>query len=154
MGFLSHPLLSRLVRGVMGFLSQPWVIRLARLGLGALFVFAALAKIGNLQVFATQIQHFEMLPIATTHVLAMTLPWMELVAGLALILNIQARAGAFIVLAMMVVFTVAVAVAAARGLTIDCGCFGSADPKPVGWLKVLENCGLTAASLIASLRTR
>ena len=54
----------------------------------------------------------------------------------------------------MTVFTVAVSLAVARKLDIECGCFGTADASRVGGLKLLENVLLTGAALVASLRLR
>jgi hypothetical protein len=55
---------------------------------------------------------------------------------------------------MMAVFIVAVAVAMARGLDIECGCFGTADGTRVGFVKLLENSGMFALAAIGSLRSR
>ena len=84
--------------------------------------------------------------------MAMTLPWIEIVAALALILHIRARPAAVLSTALLVVFTIAVGVAYLRGLDIDCGCFGTADGAQVGLRKLLENAGMIAVGAIASLR--
>lgn len=135
-------------------LTRPWVVRLARYGIGAVFAFAALAKIGDVDAFSKQVHAFELVPVALENVIAMTVPWIELVAALALFAGVRARGAALLTLAMMIVFTAAVGVAAARGLTIDCGCFGSVAPEPVGLGKVLQNVGFTAVAVVASLRPR
>ena len=136
----------------MSFLRHPWLIRAAQLAIGAVFVWAGLAKVGNLEVFATEIMHFEMIPDALANLLAMSLPWIELLAGVSLIAGIRARSGALLTLLMMIAFTVAVGQAWMRGLTVDCGCFGSADPQPVGLAKILQNLGFTALAWVASFR--
>lgn len=128
------------------------VVRVARWIVGAVFVIAALAKIGGLEAFALQVHNFRMMPMALENLVAMTFPWVELVAGLSLILGIRGRSGAFVAAAMMAAFVVAVAVAMARGLDIECGCFGTADATRVGVGKLLQNLGLLAISLVASGR--
>lgn len=136
----------------MAWLRHPLVIRLAQIVIGVVFVWAGLAKIGDVKAFAEQIHNFRLWPVAGEHLLAMTLPWIEVVAGGAMILGIRARAGAFVNAALMVIFTVAVAQAAARGLDIQCGCFGTADAQSVGVKKLVENFGLTALAIVAALR--
>jgi uncharacterized membrane protein YphA (DoxX/SURF4 family) len=78
----------------------------------------------------------------------------ELIAGLTLVLGVHARSGAWLSSAMMVVFTLAVGAAVARGLDIECGCFGTADATHVGGMKLAENLLFTGAALVASLRLR
>ena len=135
-------------------LRSPLAIRLCRIAVGLVMLAAALGKIGDPAAFATQIHHFRLMPIAGENLLAITLPWIELLAGLGLVLGVRARSGAWLSLAMMVVFTVAVGQAMARGLDIECGCFGTADAQHVGTVKLLENLAITAAAVVASLRPR
>jgi uncharacterized membrane protein YphA (DoxX/SURF4 family) len=133
-------------------LSSPWLIRSCRVLVGLVFIAAALAKIGDPAAFATQIHHFRLAPIALENLAAVLLPWIELLMGLALVLDLRARSGAWLAAAMMAVFTLAVASAMARNLDFECGCFGTADATRVGAKKLLENVVLTALSLIASRR--
>jgi len=135
-------------------LSSPWLVRLCRIAVGILFIVAALAKIGDPAAFATQIHHFRLAPLAFENAIAVLLPWIELLTGLALALNVRARSGAWLAAAMMAVFTLAVASAMARGLDFECGCFGTADATRVGARKLVENLAFTSAALIASLRAR
>lgn len=135
-------------------LRHPRLIRVCQIGIGLLFLAAALAKIGDVAAFARQLHNFHMVPLWSEHLLAMTLPWIELVAGLALVLGIRPRAGAVVVTASLVVFTAAVAVAMARGLDIECGCFGTADGSRVGFVKLVENLGMLLLGVVASLRAR
>jgi putative oxidoreductase len=95
-----------------------------------------------------------MMPVAVEHLVAMTLPWIELVAALALILGVRARSGAMVAAALMAAFTLAVLIAMARGLDIECGCFGTADGTRVGIVKFLENGAMLALAAIGSLRAR
>jgi uncharacterized membrane protein YphA (DoxX/SURF4 family) len=122
--------------------------------IGLIFAASSLAKLGDLHSFAEEVHNFKLLPIALDHLVTMTLPWIELVAALALILGVRARSGAIVVAFLLVVFTTGVVTAMARGLDIECGCFGTADGTRVGLLKVLENSGMLALALIGSLRAR
>ena len=125
-----------------------------RILVGLVMLAAALGKIGDPATFASQIHHFRLIPVAGENLLAMTLPWIELLAGLGLTLSVRPRSAAWLSTAMMVVFTIAVGAALARKLDIECGCFGTADATRVGMKKLLEDLALTAAAVVASLRAR
>lgn len=137
---------------LLRWLAGPVVLRLARIAIGLVFVVAALGKLGDLPWFAQQVHNFRLVPGWAENALAMTLPWIELLAGLALVLGIRARAGGGIAFALMIVFTIAVAAAWARGLDFRCGCFGKAGAGTIGAAKFFENVGLTALAGLASRR--
>lgn len=101
---------------------------LLRLGVGALFIYAGAIKILDPQQFALDVQHYELTPWSVSVLVAVYLPWLEVVAGLALILR-RLELGALLTLGgLSLVFLVAIGSAWARGLDISCGCFGkSAD---------------------------
>lgn len=139
---------------VMRFLGAPATIRVCRIGIGLVMLAAALGKIGDPGTFATQIHHYRLIPVAAENLVAIVLPWVELIAGLALVLGVSARSGAWLSAAMMMVFTAAVSLAVARNLDIECGCFGTADASHVGGRKLAENLLLTGAALVASIRLR
>lgn len=135
--------------------SARWlVIRACQLAIGLAFAVAALGKLGDLRSFALQLHNFRVVPIPLENLFALSLPWIELVAALALVLGIQARAGALVAAGLMAVFTVAVASALVRGLDIECGCFGTGDASRVGLVKVAQNLGMLALAAVGSLRAR
>jgi len=109
---------------------------LFRLALGAIFLWAAVSKIGDISGFAGDIHNYHMLPIALENLFAMTLVWVELVGGLALVFNVAPRSGTIILGGLLGVFLVAIAQAVFRGLDIDCGCFGTSDAARVGWIAI------------------
>lgn len=137
-----------------GVLTSTPVRRGAQIILGLLFLVASLAKIVDVTSLASQVHNFHLLPFWSEHLVAMTLPWIELVAGLALVLGIRARAGAWLLGVLLAGFTVGVALAMARGLNFECGCFGTADGTRVGWTKLGENLGMLALAAVGSLRPR
>jgi putative oxidoreductase len=117
-----------------------------RVGLAALLVVAGLLKLRDPAAFATEISNFQLLPALAPH-LAVTLPAIEILTGL-LLLGASSpwrRAAALTALALMVVFTGAVASAFTRGLDVSCGCFGSGG-APVSALTILRNLALVAAA--------
>jgi uncharacterized membrane protein YphA (DoxX/SURF4 family) len=134
-------------------LTQP-MVRIAQLAIGVILLWAALGKIGDMNEFAREVHNFHLSPLWAEHLVAMTLPWVELSAGLALVTGLRARAGAVLALALMVVFTIAVGAAWARGLDFRCGCFGKASAATIGPAKFAENVGYTLLAAIAALRPR
>lgn len=138
----------------MNVLRHPAVIRVAGLLIGALFVVAAVAKLADLPTFARQIRNFHLAPVAITNLLAMVIPWIELLAGACLVVRLGVRSGAWVVFGSLVVFTVAVAIALARHLNIECGCFGALGATRVGVGKLAENAGMLLLAAIAALEPR
>jgi len=135
-------------------LSHPRTVRVSQLLIGLIFVVAALAKLGDLHSFADQVHNFRLLPLVLVNRVAMTLPWVELVAGLALVSGVRARSGALIGATLLACFTVAVLVAMGRGLDFECGCFGTADGTRVGLVKVVQNVAMLVLALVGSIRPR
>ncbi|HKQ62021.1 MAG TPA: MauE/DoxX family redox-associated membrane protein [Candidatus Polarisedimenticolaceae bacterium] len=128
----------------------PPVVRGCQLAIALVFGVAALAKIGDLRAFAAQIHNFRLTPLALDNLLAIWLPWVELVLALALLSAVRTRAAALLAFVLMALFTGAVGLAMARGLDIECGCFGTADASRVGARKLLENMGLLVLAWIAT----
>ena len=140
--------------GIKRFLHDRRTIRVSQIVVGVIFLFAALPKIGDLGSFALQLHNYRMMPVALENLMAMTLPWIELVIALALLLGIYARSGAVLSAGLMGVFLLAIGQAVARGLDIDCGCFGTTDAAEVGFTKLAEDVGFLALAVVASLRAR
>ena len=139
---------------IQGFVRHRFTIRFCQIAIGAIFLYAALPKIGDVSAFAKQVHNYRMVPIALENLFAMTLPWIELVAGLGLVLGIRARAGATLSAGLMVVFLVAIGQAVARGLDIECGCFGTTDASQVGVKRLAEDVLFLALAAVGSLRAR
>jgi uncharacterized membrane protein YphA (DoxX/SURF4 family) len=140
--------------GLKRFLRDRRTIRVAQIATGVIFLFAALPKIGDMGSFALQIHNYRAVPVALENLMAITLPWIELVIALALLLGIHARSGAVLSAGLMVVFLLAIGQAVARGLDIDCGCFGTTRAAEVGIVKMAEDVGFLVLALVASLRAR
>lgn len=94
--------------------------------IGALFVYAGVVKVIGPVEFARDIDNYKMLPWQMNVGLALYLPWLEILCGLALIGRVFYRGSLFILTLLMALFVVITIVARARGLDITCGCFGHA----------------------------
>ena len=104
-------------------LSHPWLTVRVQIALGAIFVAAALPKIADPPSFAHMIYNYRILPAPLVNITALVMPWLELLAGICLILGVWTRAARNVVAAMLLVFIVAIAFNLARDNAIDCGCF-------------------------------
>ena len=95
-----------------------------RLGLGVLFIYSAWSKISNPEEFAYSVSRYRMLPDFTIGIFSLTMPMLELLAGLAMLFTKWLRESALLVAGMLAMFIVALVQALVRGLEISCGCFG------------------------------
>ncbi|MCU0424774.1 MAG: DoxX family membrane protein [Candidatus Kapabacteria bacterium] len=123
-------------------LFHPVIILAARLVLGSVFVIAGVEKIVNPNAFAKAINNYQMLPYGALNLMALVLPWLEVLAGVFLIFGVRLRASSAVVAAMLVVFLIAIGSAMARGLSIECGCYSQGGGEKVGWKKVFEDVAL------------
>ncbi len=135
-------------------LRNPRAVRACQIVIGVIFVIAALAKLSDLEALSTQVHNFRLVPLWGENLVAMMLPWVELTAALFLILGFRARAGAFVLAALLAAFTVGVGIAVARGLDFECGCFGTGDHTRVGAVKIAENLAMLAVAIEALQRPR
>ncbi len=98
----------------------------ARLAIGITFIYAAVPKIHDPAGFARSIHNYQLLPDAAVNPLAIFLPWLEIICGIAVIALPRLFRSALVWLAaMLVIFIGAIASAIARGINIDCGCFST-----------------------------
>jgi uncharacterized membrane protein YphA (DoxX/SURF4 family) len=120
-----------------------WALRLA---LGGLFLYAGVMKLGTPADFATEIANYH-LGNAFAPLGAVTMPTVEIVLGAALIVGTRpwVRAAALGSASLLAIFTFAVATVVARGINVDCGCFGG-NSGPVTMLTVLRDLALLGAA--------
>lgn len=107
----------------MRWFTHPWLTIRVQIGLGAIFAVAALPKIADPPSFAHMIYNYRLVPGPLVNAFALVMPWVELLAGLALILGVWRREAAVLVGLLLLVFIAAIAFDLARGHAVDCGCF-------------------------------
>jgi len=122
------------------------LILLFRIVLGAIFIFAAVGKIINPAGFADAIDNYRILPYILVALLAIVLPWVEAICGILLLLGKRLAGSSLIVVALNLVFIVAIASAIIRGLDIDCGCFSVGVAK-AGYARLIEDLLLLAMAV-------
>jgi uncharacterized membrane protein YphA (DoxX/SURF4 family) len=130
---------------------QPWIGLVCRLTLGGVLFVAGFLKVDKLEVSQMAVRSYELLPIPVANFLGQTLPFFEVVIGLLLILGAATRAVAALGGFTMFIFIIAIGQAWARGLNIDCGCFGGGGtvaPGETRYLQeILRDAGLVAMAL-------
>jgi uncharacterized membrane protein YphA (DoxX/SURF4 family) len=117
---------------------QPWIGLVARLTLGGVLFVAGYLKVGTPDKSQMAVRAYEMLPISLANLLGLILPPVEIVIGALLILGVLTRVVAGLGGFTMIVFIIAIAQAWARGLNIDCGCFGGGGAVEPGQTKYLQ----------------
>ncbi|MFI5197871.1 MAG: MauE/DoxX family redox-associated membrane protein [Thermoanaerobaculia bacterium] len=103
--------------------ASSWLTVRVQIALGLFFVVAALPKLVDPPSFAHMIYNYRLVPGTFVNVLALAMPWLELLTGLALVLGIWTRTSAALAGALLLVFIAAITANLARGNAIDCGCF-------------------------------
>lgn len=139
-------------------LTHPLTLLALRLVLAAVFIYAAIQKIGRPLLFADEIRAYGVVDDgAPLYVMAVVLPWFELLCGVALVTGVALRGAALILAGLNALFIVVIAYRAAvlvRGgapffkVYFDCGCgFGAT----YAWKKLIEDAALLAVSLVLLL---
>lgn len=107
----------------------------ARLVLGGALLLAGGLKIGKPTGSARAVQAYDVMPFEMAKWVGYALPYIEVILGALLVLGLFTRVSAALGAALMVVFVIGIAQAWARGLTIDCGCFGGGGQVAEGQTK-------------------
>ena len=105
------------------FLNNSWIELAARCVLGVTFIYASYSKILSPAAFAKIIYGYDLFPAVLINLAAIILPFVELLAGLAVIIGVYPRSAALIINGMLMVFIVSLSINLIRGHEFDCGCF-------------------------------
>jgi uncharacterized membrane protein YphA (DoxX/SURF4 family) len=132
-------------------ISNKYLVFGARLILGVVFIYASLEKIQNPAGFAQAIYNYRMVPEALINIMAIVLPWLELICGILIIVGVFVRGSALLIGAMLAVFIVALSSAILRGLDISCGCFTLEGGRGIAGKTLVEDILLMVCVVIALL---
>ncbi len=97
---------------------------LARLGLAAVWLISGALKISDPGQTYVAVQAFDVLPAGLVRPVAIGMPLAELALGLLLLAGFVTRWVSVLSVLLLAVLIAAIAQSWARGLSIDCGCFG------------------------------
>lgn len=95
-----------------------------RLVVGGVFIWAGLLKIFDPLGFAQAIANYRVFPHWMSFILALVLPWMEVICGVFLVLGLLRQSSSLILSLFLVGFLILISSTMVRGIDIDCGCFG------------------------------
>lgn len=128
-----------------------WILRFI---VGGAFVFAGALKVADPAKFALDVGHYRLLPHELINLVAILLPWVEIVAGLFVLSGIWLREAALVITSLTVMFAVAIVSALARGLNIECGCFGTIGGRHVGLANLAIDATLFFLAALLFLRSK
>jgi putative oxidoreductase len=128
------------VSGVWTWRGHAWISLPLRIYLGGVFLLACYFKILDPGSFALDVATYQLLPQELINLQALILPWVELLAGVLLVIGWRTRASALLVAGMMVMFLVALAMALGQGLEMGCGCFANeGGDDPISWRTMVRD---------------
>lgn len=121
------------------------IVLACRVVLGALFVWAAVAKLPDMAAFAQDVANYRIVAPVLVPFVASSVVGIELLAGIALVTGWMARPAAIVIAALLAVFTVFLTQALLRGIDLRCGCFGG--DEPASWWTVARDLAMLAAAI-------
>jgi len=131
---------------------------LARLIVGVVLVVAGGLKVTSPAVSARAVRAFQILPYDFAGYVGYALPVVEILIGLLLVAGLFTRASAILGGLLMLAFIIGISSAWARGLTIDCGCFGGGGTIGAAQtqypLDILRDVGVAACAAWLVVRPR
>jgi uncharacterized membrane protein YphA (DoxX/SURF4 family) len=129
---------------------KPWLALVARLVVGGVWIWAGLAKLTDPLGSVRAVEAYQLLPTSVAEAVGYALPAVEVVIGLALVVGVMSRGAAVISAALFVGFVIGIASVWARGIEIDCGCFGGGGYDPDASSKYPVEIARDVALLLAS----
>ena len=132
-------------------------IRILEFFLGILFVYSGIIKIKDIFEFSLIVAKYGIIPEKFINLFSIILPFFEIFSGISLILGIFIQGASFMILSMLILFTISVFYVFLKGLSFECGCFEIfGKGMETGILLILRNFVLMLFSLnifIFSIRT-
>lgn len=130
---------------------KDWFGLVARLVTGGVWIVAGALKLPHPDESVRAVRAYDLLPEAIVPAVGHLLPVLEVVIGLCLVLGVVVRGTSVVSALLFVAFIIGIASAWARGMSIDCGCFGGGGEIPDAAAKypgeIARDVGLLALSL-------
>lgn len=124
-----------------------------RLVPAAFLLWAGLAKVFDTQESILAVNAYDVLPEGLVRPVAAVLPWIEIGVAVLLVLGLFVRFAGIATATLAGVFILGMAQAKARGLAIDCGCFGGGGPGDgVSWWDIVRDVPILLAGLYLAFR--
>jgi len=119
-------------------MTHPYLVLAFRIYIGSLFVYASMYKINYASEFAETIASYQLVPYWAVNLLALVMPWMELICGLFLVIGFRTKSAAATIAGLLALFSAAVAISLFRDLPIGCGCFHALGEQ-MSWKTLLRD---------------
>lgn len=130
--------MKNLLKFINKIITSEYLSLILRIYIGWIFIEASLSKIPDPALFAENVSNYRLVPYYGLNLVAIVLPWLELVCGFYLIFGIRTKAAASVAGGLLFLFTVFVIINILRGANMNCGCFDTVG-EPIGWKKVATN---------------
>jgi len=105
--------------------NSSWIEMAFRWILGITFIYASYYKILSPTDFAKMVYGYNLFPEVLINLIAIVLPFVELISGLCLLLGIYPRSAALIINGLLLAFILILTINIIRGYEFDCGCFSA-----------------------------
>ena len=128
-------------------ITHPYTALICRMVLGVGFIYSSWDKILHPEQFARSVMNYRILPPESVNLLAIILPWLELVCGNFLLLGLFTGGSILVIAFMITVFLVAIGSALIRGIDISCGCFSPNSTHRINFLYLLRDSILLVLAL-------
>jgi putative oxidoreductase len=117
-----------------------------RLYIGGIFIYASMNKINYTAEFSETIASYQLVPFWLVNLLAVVMPWAELICGILLITGIKSKSATAALGMMLTIFSVAIFSSLLRNIPIGCGCFSSVE-ETMSWTTLLRDLAWLAMSV-------
>ena len=115
--------ISRVSNKLKAVLFNSKFILFCRIIIGFVFIYASIDKIANPLEFSDTIDNYQILPVAINSLIALILPWVELIIGVFLISGIYLKGTSILSTGLLLMFIILISQALYRGIDLHCGCF-------------------------------
>jgi uncharacterized membrane protein YphA (DoxX/SURF4 family) len=136
---------------------QPWITLACRLALAAILVYAAVSKYPP-ALSIQAVEAYDLFPVGIAELIGYTLPLFEIALAVLLLVGLATRYAGAVTVLLMIAFIAGIVSAMARGLSIDCGCFGGGgqvDPGETTYgLSIARDIGFAALGAVIAIWPR
>jgi len=109
------------------------LVLILRIFITYIFIVSGLSKIKNPNHFLMAVNSYQILPSFLIAPFSNTLPWVELILGIAVGVGFYIRISTVLLIFLLFLFAIALIINLIRGRKIDCGCFGEKNPQHINW---------------------
>ncbi|MFE3457200.1 MauE/DoxX family redox-associated membrane protein [Nocardiopsis aegyptia] len=136
---------------------QPWITLACRLGLAGVLFYAAVSKYPP-ALSIQAVEAYDLFPVAIAELIGYTLPLFEIALAVLLLVGLATRYTGAVSALLMIAFIAGIVSAMARGLSIDCGCFGGGGEVAPGetsyGLSIARDIGFAALGAVIAIWPR